>query len=73
MSREPERSQSLAQLLAGPTVFFDTEATGGEPGDRVVEIAGLRVEGGKIVARMQSLVDPGLPVPARPEISAKKH
>ena len=65
MSAGVPRSQSLEQLLAGPTVFFDTEATGGKPGDRVVEIAALRVEGGEVVARLQSLVDPGLPVPPR--------
>ena len=46
--------------------FFDTETTGLDPrtGDRVIELAAVRVRGGKVVGSFQELVDPQRPVPA---------
>lgn len=45
-------------------VIFDTETTGLEPeaGDRIVEIAALRLKGDKRIAAFQSLVNPGRPI-----------
>ncbi len=45
---------------------LDLEFTGLSPleGDRVIEIAGLRVEAGTVVEEFHSLVDPGRAVPA---------
>jgi DNA polymerase III subunit epsilon len=48
-----------------PTVWLDTETTGVDPGlDRCVQIAAVRFEGGEPVAALQSLVNPGMPIPA---------
>ena len=43
----------------------DVEATGGSPakGDRVTEIAAVRVQGGRVVDSFESLVDPERPIP----------
>lgn len=47
-----------------PLVLIDLETTGANAvTDRITEIAMLRVEGGKIVARWQSLVNPGQGIP----------
>ncbi len=44
--------------------FIDVETTGANPVvDRVTEIAILRVEGGQLVERWSSLVNPGMPIP----------
>ena len=52
---------SLPRRLA----FIDVESTGAHPvRDRITEIAILRVEDGEVVARWDSLVDPGRPIPA---------
>lgn len=42
-------------------VIFDTETTGLDPasGDRVVEIAGVRIKGNQRLATFQSLINPG--------------
>lgn len=44
--------------------IFDTETTGLEPasGDRIVEIAGIRIKGKEKIGEFQSLVDPERPV-----------
>ena len=44
--------------------IFDTETTGLEPqaGDRIVEIAGIRIRGEEKVATFQSLVNPKRPI-----------
>lgn len=48
-----------------PFVVIDVETTGGSPSsDRVIEIAAIRVRGGRIESEWSSLVDPGRPVPA---------
>lgn len=52
---------SLVQKLNDlPVVFVDTETTGAsaELGDRVIEVGCVRVEGGKIAAQYQQLIDP---------------
>lgn len=45
-------------------VIFDTETTGLEPesGDRIVEIAGIRIKGEEKIATFQSLVNPHRPI-----------
>ena len=44
--------------------IFDTETTGLEPetGDRIVEIAGIRLKGGQKLATFQTLVNPNRPI-----------
>jgi len=44
--------------------IFDTETTGLEPdsGDRVVEIAGIRLKGKQKIASFSSLINPGRPI-----------
>lgn len=52
---------SLLQSLADiPFAFVDTETTGASAdyGDRVIELGIVRVEGGKIVAEYQQLINP---------------
>jgi DNA polymerase III epsilon subunit family exonuclease len=52
---------SLIQTLGDlPLVFVDTETTGAsaEFGHRVIEVGCVRVEGGKITAEYQQLIDP---------------
>lgn len=47
-----------------PLVAIDTETTGRDPStDRVVEVACVRYEGGKITLRKSWLVNPGRPIP----------
>lgn len=49
-----------------PLAVIDTETTGRDPnrGDRIVEIAVVHFEGGKVTARHAMLVNPGIPIPA---------
>lgn len=52
---------SLIQLLCDtPLAFVDVETTGASAqfGDRVIELGIVRVEGGKVVAEYQQLIDP---------------
>jgi len=44
--------------------IFDTETTGLEPaaGDRIVEIAGIRLKGKQKLGTFQTLIDPGRPI-----------
>ena len=46
-------------------VVVDVEATGGSParGDRLTEIAAIRVQGGEIKGSFESLINPGRPIP----------
>lgn len=45
-------------------VAFDLETTGTDPErDRVIQIAAVRVDGGRVTARWSRLVDPGMSVP----------
>jgi DNA polymerase-3 subunit epsilon len=47
-----------------PLVFIDVETTGGMAySSRILEIGALRVENGKIVAKMKQVLDPEEPVP----------
>jgi DNA polymerase-3 subunit epsilon len=51
--------------LPDPLVLIDLETTGANPvGDRITEIAILRIEGGEIVARWESLVNPQRAIPS---------
>ena len=48
-----------------PIVVVDTETTGTRPGiDRVVQVSAVRYEHGERVADFESLVNPGIPIPA---------
>src|SRR5262245_5127016 len=45
-------------------VVLDLETTGGSPGvDAITEIGVLRLRGGELLARMETLVNPGIPIP----------
>jgi DNA polymerase-3 subunit epsilon len=62
------RQQSLADLglpLSETTfVVLDLETTGGSPGiDAITEIGALRLRGGELLARLDTLVNPGVPIP----------
>ena len=55
----------MPQVLSGvPFVILDTETTGLTPrfGDRIVEIALLKVRNREIVDRFESLINPGRPI-----------
>ncbi len=56
----------LGTPLAGVTfVVVDLETTGGSPADAgITEIGAVKVRGGEIVGEFQTLVQPGVPVPA---------
>lgn len=54
-------SRSLAEI---PFVVVDVETTGGRPpGDRIIEIAAVRVRGSRIEREWSTLVDPGRSIP----------
>src|SRR5579883_3011754 len=45
-------------------VVLDTETTGLRPGpDRVIEVAGVRLRGGEVIASFQRLINPGRRIP----------
>lgn len=53
--------QALSDITC---VVFDTETTGLDPGDRIVQIAGIRIMAGRLTGeRFETLVDPGCPIP----------
>ncbi len=55
---------SKNQSLDGTFVVFDIETTGFSPTkNRIIEIGAVRVEAGKIVARMDEFVNPDVPIP----------
>jgi DNA polymerase III subunit epsilon len=61
--------QSLADLgtpLRDVTfVVVDLETTGGSPtASRVTEIGAVKTRGGEVLGELQTLVDPGMPIPA---------
>lgn len=50
--------------LARPVVVVDLETTGGSPiHDRIIEIAALRLSGGRVRDRWHTLIDPGVAIP----------
>lgn len=52
------------EKLIRPLVFVDIETTGGSPQtSRVLELAALRMEGGRVVDTINVLLDPGVDVP----------
>src|SRR3954452_16853550 len=53
-----------ALLESTPFVVVDLETTGGSAlFDRVMEVAAIRYEGGKVTQRLERLVQPGIPIP----------
>ena len=53
-----------APLERADYVVFDLETTGTRPGEsRIVEVGAVRVSGLQPVARLERLVDPGVPIP----------
>ena len=47
-------------------VVLDLETTGGRPGvDQITEIGAVKVRGGEVLGEFQTLVNPGMAVPAR--------
>ena len=62
LSRREAASTRLADLTC---VVFDTETTGLDPSDRIVQIAGVRIARGRLTGeRFETLVNPGCPIPA---------
>jgi DNA polymerase-3 subunit epsilon len=52
-------------LASARIVVFDTETTGLTPGhSKVIEIGALALEDGRETGRFESLIDPGVPIPA---------
>src|SRR5450830_1893568 len=78
VSAGSEKYLSLPALTRGRQValageeeycFLDFEATGFDPArERIIEVAAARVEGEEIKARCQSLINPGMSIPAHVEI-----
>ncbi len=56
----------LGTSLAGVTfVVVDLETTGGSPSDAAItEVGAVKVRGGEVLGEFQTLVNPGLPIPA---------
>jgi DNA polymerase-3 subunit epsilon len=60
----PPLAGPVRRLHEIPFVVVDVEATGGRPPrDRIIEIAAVRVIGGRIREEWATLVDPGRPIP----------
>ncbi len=56
---------TISEISIGEAAFavVDVETTGLGPTDRVIEVAGLRLEGMEETGRFQSLLNPGMPIP----------
>lgn len=65
--RAPSPAPSPRGLRVGDVewVALDTETTGLWWGDRVVELGAVRFRGARVIDRWRTLVDPGVPIPAR--------
>ncbi len=56
---------TLKHLDDATFVVVDTETTGLRAGeDRIIEVAAVRVRGGRIESRFQQLINPGRPIPS---------
>ncbi len=63
-TRDTTRETIKRELGDGSYIVFDIETTGGNPEKNgITEICALRYEGGKIVDRMCTLVNPKVPIP----------
>src|SRR5690349_61136 len=55
---------AVYERIGKPVVFVDVETTGTSARfGKVIEIGAIRVEGGRVVDEMDTLVDPGAPLP----------
>lgn len=60
----PSLAGAVRSLVEVPFVVVDVETTGGHPpGDRVIEIAAVRLRGRRIEGEWSTLVDPGRSIP----------
>jgi DNA polymerase III subunit epsilon len=61
----PRNDRNPARALGRPVAFVDVETTGFHPhrGDRIVEVAALRIEPDGTTRRLRSLVQPFRPIP----------
>lgn len=62
--RPPSLAGAARSLAEIPFVVVDVETTGGHPpGDRIIEIAAVRMRGRRIEGEWSTLVDPGRAIP----------
>lgn len=60
----PTQAGAPRRLEDIPFVVVDVETTGGRPpADRIVEIAAVRIRGGRLDGEWSTLVNPGCPIP----------
>ncbi len=54
--------------IDAPCVVFDIETTGFSPvKNKIIEIGAVKIEGGKVIDRFSTFVNPGMPIPYRIE------
>ena len=62
---KPGKKEGILNIKLTEFVIFDVETTGLSPmdGDRIIEIAAVKVKGGQVVDQFYSLVNPQRPLP----------
>jgi DNA polymerase-3 subunit epsilon len=62
--RQPSLDELGTPLCDVTFVVLDLETTGGAPGvDAITEIGALKLRGGELLGRFETLVNPGVPIP----------